>query len=131
MKRRYLEAMSGVAVGALAAVLIPTAPAHAVPATDATDDLNEIVAADQAAIQSLLSFDTATLTTAQNTVDVYLSAAFTNLSEGNIAGALDNFSVANSAIIDAFATVNEENTVTFGSLFSALPLELFNAFQPG
>jgi hypothetical protein len=87
--------------------------------------------ADQAAIQSLFSFDTATLTTAQNTEDLFISSAFTNLSEGNIAGALDNFSVANSAIIDAFATVNEENTVTFGSLFSALPLELFNAFQPG
>ena len=131
MQRRYLEAMSGVAVGAPGAALISTAPAHAIPAPDVTDDLNEIAVADQAAIQSLFSFDTTTLTTAEDTENFFINSAFTNLSEGNIAGALDNFSVANSAIIDAFATVNEENTVTFGSLFSALPLELFNAFQPG
>jgi hypothetical protein len=87
--------------------------------------------ADQAAIQSLLSFDTTTLTGAQNTEDFFISSAFTNLSEGNIGGALDNFNVAESAIINAIAMVNEENTITFGSLFSAFPVELFNAFQPG
>jgi hypothetical protein len=131
MKRRGIQASLGVAAGMLAVALISTAPAHALPAPDVTDDLNEIVAADQAAIQSLFSFDTTTLTNAENSEMFFISSAFTNLSEGNIAGALDNFSVANFAIIDGFATVNEENTVTFGSLFSALPLELFNAFQPG
>ena len=131
MKRRGIQASLGVAAGTLAAALISTAPAHALPAPDVTDDLNEILVADQAAIQSLFSFDSSTLTTGMNAEEFFLNSAFTNLSEGNIAGALDNWSVANSAIIDAFATVNEENTVTFGSLFSALPLELFNAFQPG
>ncbi|HXS85365.1 MAG TPA: hypothetical protein VN741_06975 [Mycobacterium sp.] len=131
MKRRGIQASLGVAAGTLAAALISTAPARAIPPPDVTDDLNEIVAADQVAIQSLFSFDTTTLTTAINTEDFFLNSAFTNLSEGNIAGALDNFGVANTTIIDALATVNEENTVTFASLYSALPLELFNAFQPG
>jgi hypothetical protein len=131
MKRRGIQASLGVAAGTLAAALISTAPAQAIPAPDVVDDLNEIVAADQAEFQSLFSFDMTTLTTAQSTEDFFLNSAFTNLSEGNIAGALDNFSVANTTIIDALATVNEQNTVTFASLYSALPLELFNAFQPG
>ena len=131
MKRRGIHATFGVAAGALAAALIPMASAHAIPATDTTDDLNEIVANDQSALQTLISVEDTLLASAQAQETTDINAGFTDLGSGDLSGALHEFGLANLVAIDANAMVLAENTEVFGSIAALFPASFFDAFQPG
>jgi hypothetical protein len=131
MKRRGIQATLGTAAGALVVALISTAPAQAIPATDTTDDLNEIVAADQASIQSLVNFDDALITSAQAQETTDINAGFVDFSFGDYSGALHQFDMANLVAIDTNAMLAAENTEVFGAIAALFPASFFDAFQPG
>jgi hypothetical protein len=131
MKRHGIQAMLGMAAGALAVPLISTAPAQAIPATDTVDDLNEIVAADQASIQSLVNFDDTLITSAQAQETTDINAGFVDFQFGDYSGALHQFDMANLVAIDTNAMLAAENSEVFGSIAALFPASFFDAFQPG
>ena len=131
MKRRGIQASLGAAAGALAAALIPMGTAHAIPATDTTDDLNEIVAADQSALQTLISVEDTLLSSAQAQETTDINAGFVDFSFGDYSGALHQFDMANLVAIDTNAMLAAENTEVFGSIAATFPASFFDAFQPG
>jgi hypothetical protein len=131
MKRRGIQATLGTAAGALAAALIPMANARAIPAADPVDDLNEVAANDQSAIQTLINVEDTLLTSAQAQEITDINAGFTDLGSGDFSGALHEFDMANLVAIDANAMVLAENTEVFGSIAALFPASFFDAFQPG